>query len=491
MSSPAAPTLPPLPPITSLGSGSNLDLQGILDKMQDSEQLQLKVIQNQDAQVQAQISAYGKLQSALTALQTAAQKLADPATFSAVTATTTGDGFTATAQTGAVTAQYSIKVDQLASSEQLKSGAVSDRTAANGAGGTITITLGDGTTKDIAVGSDSSLNGIAKSINADDSSGVSASIINDGSGNSFLMLTSKDTGTQAAVTGVSVSGNSTLQGVIGFDSTNTAGSAMSVQHAATDAKVEINGITVTSGSNTVDSSIDDVTLNLTAVAKDDTDVGSITVSSNTAGEVSAVQGFVNAYNALVGQVDSLTNFDATTKTSQPLTGDATTRNMQSTLSNALRVLNSSGTLQSIQDLGISTTPDQVTNDDGSITPAGGLVLNLDTLDSTHLHSLDDSLKSNPQDVTNVLTTLGKQVSDATGTILGPDGSLTARTAGLATEDQTLQTNFDNQDAQILTDIANVRAQFVQLDTFVSQMNSTSSFLTQQFAALSSSSSSSK
>lgn len=478
----SAPTLPPLPPITSLGSGSNLDLQGILDKMQASAKQQLAVIQKRQTQVATQISAYGSLQSAIQGLQTAAQALSNPATYAAISTSVTGDGFSATAAAGAVPGQYSIKVDALASAEQLKSGSIVDRKAAIGSGGTITITLGDGSTHDVAVGSDSSLNGIVKAINADDASGVQAAVINDGNGNSYLMLTSKDTGTQAAVTQVTVSGNNALQGAIGYDGMDAAASAMTRQHQATDAKVEINGVMVTSGSNVVDSSIDNITLTLTAVSKDDT--GSVRVTSDTSATLRAVQGFINAYNTLQTQLTSLTAFDAGTKSAGVLTGDGTIRSIQAALSSALRVL-TGGNRQTIQDLGISTTPARIASSDGSSVPPGGLVLNLDKLDATHLHSFNDALKKNPADVGNVLKALGTQIANVTSGLAGKNGTIANRTAGLNTVADTLQDNYQTTEARINADIANVRAQFVRLDALVAQMNGTSSYLTQQFEALSS------
>jgi flagellar hook-associated protein 2 len=461
-----------LPPITSLGSGSNLDLQGILTSLQDNEKLALEPIQQQATLVATQISAYGTLQQAVSALQTASQALADPKTYSATTATISGDSkaYTVKASAGASAATYNVTVEQLASAEQLQSGAISNRSAAMGSGGSITITLADGSSKSIDVSKDTSLNGIAKAINADDSAGVSASVLTDGNGKSYLQLTSSETGTKAAVTKIT-STNTAIQGTIGYDASATPTGGMTQIQAATDAKAIINNVEVVSGSNTLDKTIDNISITLQEVT---TDPVSFTLTANNSGVVTATQNFVNAYNALQSLVTSLTKYDPTSNQSSALTGDSTTRSIASTLSSALRVLGSAtDTLHSIQDLGISTNPDD-----------GSLDLNLDTIDSTHLHSLNDSLASNSKDVTDILTTLGNSVDTAIDGILGSSGLIATRTAGLTETQKNLQEQYDNTNDRIDADIANIRAQFVQLDTFVAQMNSTSTYLTQQFAALS-------
>jgi flagellar hook-associated protein 2 len=462
-----------LPPITSLGSGSKLDLQGILDSLAANEKQQLTLIQAQQTNVKTQISAYGTLKSAVDTLQTAAKALADSKTYNVTKATVNGGAteFSVSTQTGATPASYNVKIDALAASQQLKSGMIADRTASMGGGGNITVTLADGTTKTVDVGNDTSLNGIAKAINASDDIGVSASIVNNGSGQSYLILTASDTGTDAAVTKIT-SSNSAIQGVVGYDS-SVPGSPMTQTQAAANAQLKINDVAVTSQSNTVDDIIDNVTITLNQVT---TGTQSFTVASDTSGISTAVQTFVGAYNTLQNLVKSLTAYDADAEKGSPLTGDSATRSITSTLSGALRVLSTgASTLKTIQDLGITTDPTD-----------GTLDLNVGTIDSNHLHSLNDSLKTNPQDVENILTALGTNVSNAINGITGSKGLIQTRIDGLNATVDTLQDTYDRTSDRIDADIANIRAQFVQLDAFVAQMNSTSTYLTQQFASLSNS-----
>ncbi|HEY0295224.1 MAG TPA: flagellar filament capping protein FliD [Bordetella sp.] len=466
--------------ITALGAGSNLDLQDILDKVKANEQQQLVALQSRQTKLATQISAYGAVQSALGTLQTAAQALIDPQLTNSAKVTVTGSDFTATAQPGATPMQSQVKVEALASTSQLLSGAISERAAAIGSGGTLAITLQDGSTASIDLQAGGSLDAIAKQINADGKIGVQASIINDGTGSRYLMLSSRQTGTQAAVRSVTVSGNSALQSAIGYDADQPASSALTLRHAATDAKVLINGVEITSGSNTLTKTIDQVTLTLTAVSKDDG--GALTIEADTGASVQAVQAFVDAYNTVIGKIASVSGYDAGSNTSAPLTGDGLLRGIQNTLSQALRVLVPDGGLKTITDLGLDMTPLPAANGSGATVPAGGLLLNLDKLDSTHRNALSTALQQNAADAARVLKTLGTQIAAATKGMLGKTGSIGSRTASLNNLSATLQDSYTKTAAHIDANIASMRTNFIKLDVLISRMNSTSSYLTQQFAA---------
>jgi flagellar hook-associated protein 2 len=156
-----------------------------------------------------------------------------------------------------------------------------------------------------------------------------------------------------------------------------------------------------------------------------------------------------------------------------LTGDATVRSIQSDLASSLRVLTGSGDINTIQDLGITT---DTTSKDGLLTVDDDM--------------LSAALTSHPADVQNILGGtggLGDLMSTTTTDMLSSSGMLQSRTDGLNQTAKSLQDNYDNASDRIDADIANLRARFVALDAFVAQMNSTSTYLTQQFASLSKSS----
>ncbi|OZI35151.1 flagellar hook protein FliD [Bordetella genomosp. 1] len=454
--------------ITSLGS-SGFPLQETLDKLQKAEEQRLTLISNQQSSFETKISAYSKLQSAIEAVQKAAAALGTSA-LSAVKSTVSDDkSVTVKTAAGAVPGSYNIKVESLATAQTLQSGSFTDRMAQNGAGGTLEVKLGDGTTKKIELGSDTSLNGIVKTINTSDDLGLSATVINDGNGNNFLMITSKTEGTDASVAQLEITGNTTLAGKLNFDVNDLANSKLTVQTEAKNAKLEVNGVAVTSQTNTVDSVVDNVTFVLNKVPEADVKV---TISADTAAASTAVQNFVKAYNSLQTTISDLTKFDVTAETQSALTGDGTTRSIQNSIAGALRVATSEGDLRTLSALGITT--DVKT---GQI-----------TLDQ---EKLDKALAENPADVRRILSGtdgLTEKMASVTDTILGSKGSIKNRTEGLQETIATLKKQYDSTKASITATMDAYRAQFVKLDAMVVQMNGTSSYLQQQFANLSKSTS---
>ncbi|MDM9562061.1 flagellar filament capping protein FliD [Bordetella petrii] len=451
--------------ITSLGVGSGLtNLEDMLTKLQEAEEVRLKQITARQSSYQTRISAYSKLQGMVEAVQKAAAALGDPATFGAVASKVSGDALTVKTEAGAVPGDYKIAVAELASAQTLKSGAVADRKAQMGAGGSIEITLANDETATIELGSDTSLDGIAKAINGSDDAGVRATIITDGNGASYLMLTSKATGEQAAVRSIT-SDNSAVQAVVGYQ--DGSPSAMSVQQAANNAVVTINGITVESQSNTLSEAIDGVTLELTATTEAGKFVD-VSITSDPTVMSKAVKTFVDAYNSLQTTIGELTAFDVKAETQSALTGDSTTRSIQAGMANALRVVGGEGTLRTLSQLGITTNA-----------TTGKL-----ELDQT---KLDKALKESPADVTRLFAGSGglaEKMKTATDAILGDKGSIKTRTDGLQETVETLQDQYDRTKLSIQATMDNYRAQFTRLDALVAQMNNLSSYLNQQFEALS-------
>ncbi|KOQ37073.1 flagellar filament capping protein FliD, partial [Achromobacter xylosoxidans] len=251
--------------ITNLGSVSGLPLEETLKKLQDAEDKKLSIYTTRAQSYQTRIDAYAKVQSALEALQKSAAVLGKTETMAAIKGSVTGGtALTATvAAEGAVAGQYVIEVKNLARAQSLQSGAVADRTAKHGDTGSFEIELADGTKRTIDLKGDTSLNGIVKAINADDKSGLRATVINDGNGNNYLMLTAKDTGVQASVKNITVTGDQSLKDILSFSTAADGTTTGMANNKAEDAEVVINGITVRSGSNNVSKAIDGVTLNLT------------------------------------------------------------------------------------------------------------------------------------------------------------------------------------------------------------------------------------
>ncbi|WP_368932701.1 flagellar filament capping protein FliD [Achromobacter xylosoxidans] len=459
--------------ITNLGSVSGLPLEETLKKLQDAEDKKLSIYTTRAQSYQTRIDAYAKVQSALEALQKSAAVLGKTETMAAIKGSVTGGtALTATvAAEGAVAGQYVIEVKNLARAQSLQSGAVADRTAKHGDTGSFEIELADGTKRTIDLKGDTSLNGIVKAINADDKSGLRATVINDGNGNNYLMLTAKDTGVQASVKNITVTGDQSLKDILSFSTAADGTTTGMANNKAEDAEVVINGITVRSGSNNVSKAIDGVTLNLT----EKTEAGkpiTLKLEADTSVANKAIQDFVKNYNTLQSTIKSLTAFDAKAATNQPLTGDGTTRSIQASMTNALQAVLGEGSVRSLADLGITTDPQT-------------RQLKLDQT------KLDKALTDNPADVTKLLTGdkdgLAKKFDTAFKDVLGSTGSLKTRTDGLAKSISDLDAQQKRAKAASDAEMDQMRTRFVALDKYVSQLAVTGNYLTQQFAAMNKSS----
>lgn len=455
--------------ISSLGS-SGLPLQDTLDKLQEAEEQRLKLITNQQTSNQTRISAFGKIQSAVEALQKAASDLSGMGGMNILTNKVTGDGVTSSISTGATAGTYNIKVSKLATAQSLQTQAYNSRIANMGTGGTVTFTI-DGQEKSVTLGSDTSLNGIVKAINGDDSLGLSATVVNDGNNNYYLMVTSKTEGTKAAVSKIAVTGNDELAATLKYDASDSS-SPMKVLTPANNAELTINGISVVSQTNTVTSAIDGITLNLTAVTPADGNGATLTISQNNNKVSTLVQSFVNAYNSLQSTIADLTAFNVDEQTQSALTGDGTARSIQSAVASALQVATGEGAVQNLGQTGISIDP-----------KTGQLKFDSE--------KFNKALNENPNDVLRVFSGtngVAAKMADATDKMLGDNGSIKTRTDGLNKTLETLKKQYESTESQIEATMANYRAQFVKLDALVVQLKSTSEYLTQQFAALTSSTS---
>lgn len=442
--------------ITALGVGSGLDLNGLLDQLQQGENQKLTPITNQKTSYQAKISAFGSLKSALSTLQDAAQALADPAAFQAVKNTLSGASVTATTTSDTPPGDYQIHVTQRAQASSVATLGVADSKTNLGAG-TVTFTLANGNTMSVNISAgSSSLEAVRDAINAQNGS-VRASLINDGSGQPYrLVLQAADTGAAASVSNIQISG--TLGSALQLDA--------STQQAGQDANLTINGIAIQSAGNTIEGAIQGVTLNVTATGD-----STLQVTRDSDAIVGSVHKFVDAYNSLVKTLGGLTSYDATTQTAGVLLGDSTVRSVQSQLRSVLGgVVDNGGAFKVLSDVGVTLQLD------GTL-----------QVDDTKLgQAINDNLGALTQFFSGGTSADG--IADQLGTTLGnmvsSTGLIGSATDSLNQSISQLNDQYTRTQQQIDATMAMYKQQFTQLDAMIAQMNSTSSYLTQQFDAMS-------
>ncbi len=464
--------------ISVSGVGSGLDINGLVSQLVTAERAPAtNRLNRREASLQAELSGVGTFKGALSELQSAVKGLTDPAKFEAMKATAgDGDLFTATVA-GTGTAQignYSIEVKNLAQAHKMASGrfniASDELTTATVTTGDLSFDFNGDGAPDVQVGAaDATLTGIRDAINNKADLGVRANIVNDGSGYR-LTLSATKTGTAKALA-IAVTGSDVPAQLLVSENAADVDTRLHTTFAARDAEVIIDGLKITSASNTVTGALDGVTLNLKS-AKPGT-ATELTVAQDTAAVTGAVSAFISAYNKFANTTAALTAYNPQTKEKGPLLGDAGVRSATSQLRHALGEPVTGNPLRSLSDVGISIQRDGT--------------LKLDS------GALQKALEKDPKAVAALFTGaegstastgIAERLDDFLGKLLGSDGPLASRTTSLTKRISSLDDERVDLNRRLADVETRYRAQFTAMDKLVSQLTATGNALTQQLAGLS-------
>lgn len=338
--------------IRSLGAGSGIDTTSLINGLVQVERApQENRLNTRQEQLNAQISAYGTLNSSLSTFKTALSALGNNDTFNArsVAFPETNVITPNSVQPGAQTGTYQIEVLQVAQAQSLASRSFADRNAALNESGTLTISFGsfvydedptngnpaadadninepfsftanaNRAALNITVGSGDSLDDIAQKINGQNA-GVQASVLAvDGrfqllltapsGANNALRITSDDT-TKGDTTGLSV-----------FEFNETEFSGVTETQQGRDASIKVNGLAVTRDKNEINDVIDGFNFTLNRANPGNNLTFSVTADTNTAEK--AIRDFVTAYNTFFQSTQNLTG-TRRTEDNQTVRGDLAT-----------------------------------------------------------------------------------------------------------------------------------------------------------------------
>ena len=449
--------------ISSSGIGSGLDIQSIVSQLVKAEgDTQKQLLSNRQTAFNTTLSALGQLKSSLSAVQTATDALQNLDTFRTRTATVSDSSIlSATAIPGTALGTYQVEVDQLAAAQKMASTGFTSGASTVGSG-TLDFSVG-GSSFSVSVAATDTLTSIRDNINAaTGNNGVQASIINvdNGSGGtvSKLVLTALNTGSSNAitVTATDSDGNNTdASGLSALASNN-----LTQISAAQDSIIKIDGMQVTSASNSVGSAVTGLTLNLNK-AQVGTNVA-VTVGVDNSPVTAALQTLVTNYNKYQSTNASLTSYDQSSNQAGALLGDATANGVN----NALRSLFGqkytigSTSIQNLADIGIQVDKNGV--------------MSLDT------SKLDSALKTDPGAVKTMLTDSTNGLSAKVDNVLNPylqfDGVFESRTASINSQLQTIVKQQTNLQTRLDQYQKSLMSQFTAMDSYVSQMNQSLAFL---------------
>jgi flagellar hook-associated protein 2 len=363
--------------ISSIGIGSGLDVNSIVTQLVALEKAPLKTLEAKATNVQSQITAFAQIQTQFAALSDAATRISAAGAWSARSASSSNtSAATVTVSATAGATSFSLDVDALAQQQSIASGQIV--TGAAVGAGTLTLRLGSwsgngGTFSPASGSADVSIRisatdkvvDIAVKINAA-GAGVVATVFNDGTGER-LLLQGKDTGAAAGfrLQVADLDGSSTdALGLsrLAFDPAagahGMAAPGNPVQYGE-DARARINGLAVTSPSNTLADNLPGVSITLLATTT--TGYGTIgetkapvsmSISEDVTLAVRNVQDFVTAYNTLNQNLSALTKYDSATKAGALFQGDSAVVGLQNVLRKMLGSLTSGGIYSRLSDVGL-------------------------------------------------------------------------------------------------------------------------------------------
>lgn len=470
--------------VSSAGVGSGLDVSSIVDSLMKVEQIPLAKLQTVATTMQTKLSAFGQMQSLASSFRDAAAQLQNPSSYAVTTATSSdATAVGASSTTKAVPGSYAVSVTALASTQSTVSASGQFTAPTDVVGtGSITIRLGSWSAGEAAFtpktgsadfvipigATENTLTAIRDKINAANA-GVSATIVTDSTG-ARLALQSAATG---AANGFRVS-------VTDDDATNTDATGLSrlafdppsatagqvITQAAANTRASINGIAVETTGSTLSDVVDGMTFNLSKVT---TGPVSVSVTRNTDAVKSLVTGFVASYNALASFLSTATQYDASTRKSALLQGDATTTSLQ----NQLRAITgqpgkASTVFGTLSDIGLEFQRDgRLKVNDIKLNAAVSKLPELAAAMSNV--ELGDASKNG----------FAKKITAWADSLLSTDGTLTGKSKSIQS-----QISANTKDQEKMTDRISaiekrIRAQYTALDKTMSNANALSKYVTQQ------------
>jgi flagellar hook-associated protein 2 len=360
---------------------------------------------------------------------------------------------------------YDVEVTQLATAQQISSTLFAGGASQNVGTGTLVVSLGTSSVSINVDSSKSTLAGIRDAINAAPGNpGVRAALVKEGDG-AHLVLTSQATGAAQKIQLTTTGGDGGLA-QIAYSDANQANYTQ--LKTAQDAIVKVAGYQSTSSTNTVSNAIDGVTLNLL-----DSDVGvtkTLTVSFDRTAVTAKISNFVSAYNSVKSQITKLGGYDSATKTAGPMLGDSMLSSIDDQMRRILQdpVTGISKQLSTLANLGITTQAD------GTLTVDSGKL-------QTALNSNLDEVSKLFGGANGVATRLFSKVDES----LKTNGAIDVRSQNLVKQQKVLTDRLASVDSRMETLRLNYVRQFSALDTMLSTMQTTSSFLSQQIDQLAS------
>ncbi len=422
---------------SGLGTGQGIDVTATVNQLIANLRGPEQVWQTQQQILQGQASALTQLNTEVTALSNAIDSLNDPAGDLSARAVSSSQPTiaTATASNSTPVGSHTVVVNNLASSASYYSGAVANSTTPLAAG-TFTIQVGSQPATTITIDStNNTMDGLAAAI-TNANLGVTASVVNDSNG-ARLAIVSNTSGAASDLTVNNVSSGLTF----------TKGAT------GTDASLTVDGVPISSATNSISDTVAGLTLNLVGAAPN-TQV-QIAVSPDTTKVTQAVTDFVTAYNTIIQDLSSQFTYNTSTNSAGPLSGDAGARMVQSELLAAATFTGTGNSINTLAQLGVTM------NNDGTL-----------TIDNSKLSAAVNSDFNGVQNFFHPVTGTGFAASLKTqlDPLTDPtQGAFSIELKGMTDGQKSFQDQIDNYEIYIATEQTLLTQQYTQVDLALRQL----------------------
>jgi flagellar hook-associated protein 2 len=221
----------------------------------------------------------------------------------------------------------------------------------------------------------------------------------------------------------------------------------------TNASLTVDGVPISSASNTVANTVAGLTLNLVGQAPN-TQV-QIAVAPDTTTVTQAVTAFVTAYNTIIQDLSSQFTFNTTTRSAGPLAGDAGARLVQSELLSAVTYAGTGNSFNTLASLGITM------NNGGTL-----------SIDNAKLSAAVNSDFTGVQNFFHPATGTGfaSSIKDLLDPLTDPtQGAFSIELKGMGDGQKSFQDQIDNYEVYIANQQQLLTAQYTQVDLALRQL----------------------
>ena len=470
--------------IQSLGVGSGLALDDLVQQLLTAErQPKEERLNAKEERIEAEISGLGQIKSKLSDFKDAVDELRSDNGINGREPTITNpsednDVLSAEASNSALRGSYEVVVEQLAAGSRITTDAgaftsSSDPVLTSGTG-SLTFDVGGSKSFTVDITAGMSLTALREKINnSDDNFGVTANIIDTGTGaGPRLVFSSSETGDGNDLVITNDTGAAELDRLSTTGGTNNI-SAANIE-SARNAIAYIDGIEVQSSSNEFENTIQNVSFEVNEVSPKDAAgdflATKLSIGYDKEGLDKKIRDFVDNYNALVDEIKTLTRYgESELEEDGALAGDSLLRGIQSGLASIVGDSVSSSALGGLFQIGIEF------DDDGKL-EIGSTDFGLGSGEDRFEDALEDSfdeiakLFTDPDEgIATRLYEFSKEYTSYSGLISLRERAAKDDRDDLYDEREMLELRMMNYE-EILRD------KYLNLDQTVAQLNQTGSAL---------------